>query len=88
MAVAGSRKEVDKLLVVLNEDFTINDLGELSFFTGCVFSQEFEKGRLSMTQTTFIETLARRFDVSTPSLYPASPDANLGVRIEGESSGT
>ena len=59
MAVAGSRKEVDKLLVVLNEDFTINDLGELSFFTGCVFSQEFEKGRLSMTQTTFIETLAR-----------------------------
>ena len=88
MAVAGSRKEVDKLLVVLNEDFTINDLGELSFFTGCVFSQEFEKGRLSMTQTTFIETLARRFDVTKISLYSASPDANLGARSEGESSGT
>ena len=37
MAVAGPREEVDKLLEVLNEDFTTNDLGELSFFTGCAF---------------------------------------------------
>ena len=34
MAVAGTRVEVDKLLVTLNADFTTNDLGELSFFTG------------------------------------------------------
>ena len=73
MAVAGSRKEVDKLLVVLNEDLTTNDHGELFFFTECVFSQDFEKGRLSMTQTAFIQPLARRFGVTTTSLYPASP---------------
>ena len=41
-----------------------------------------------MTQTAFIETLARRFDVTKISLYSASPDANLGARSEGESSGT
>ena len=75
------------VLVVLNEDFTMNDLGELSFFMGCVFSHDLEKGKLSMTQTAFIEILARRFDVTTTSLYPSSPDANLGARIEGESSG-
>ena len=40
MAVAGPREEVDKLLEVLNEDFTTNDLGELSFFTGCAFKQK------------------------------------------------
>ena len=34
MAVAGLKIEVDKLLVTLNEDFTV-DLGILSFFTGC-----------------------------------------------------
>ena len=47
MAVAGSREKVDKLLVVLNEDFTTNDLGELSFFTGCVFSQDWRRVGLS-----------------------------------------
>ena len=31
MAVAGPREELDKLLEVLNDDFTTNDLGELSF---------------------------------------------------------
>ena len=50
MAVAGPKDKVDKLLVVLNKDFTTNDLGELSFFTRCVFSQDLDKGRLSMTQ--------------------------------------
>ena len=88
IAVAGSREDVDKLLVVLNEDFTTNDLGELSFFTGCLFSEDLEKGRLSITQTAFIETLARHFDVTSTSLYPVSPDANLEERMEGESCGT
>ena len=88
VAVAGLRDEVDKLLVVLNEDFASNDLGELSFFTGCVFSQDLEKGRLSMTQTAFIETHAKRLDVTTTSIYPASPDANLGAMMESESRGT
>ena len=88
MAVADSRGEVHKLLVVLNENFTTNDLGELSFFMGCVFSQDLEKGMLSMTQTAFIETLARIFYLTTTFLYPASPDAKLGARMEGESSST
>ena len=41
-----------------------------------------------MTWTALIETLASHFDVVTPSLYTASPDANRGARMEGESSGT
>ena len=88
MAVAGSRVEVDKLLVTLNKDFETNDLGELSFFTGCTITQDTEKGLTSISQKTFIETLARRFDVTTTSTYPASPCANLGARVEGESGST
>ena len=56
VAVAGLRDEVDKLLVVLNEDFASNDLGELSFFTGYLFSQDLEEGRPSMIQTAFAKT--------------------------------
>ena len=88
MAVAGTRIEVNKLLATLNKDFETNDLGELSFFAGCTITQDTEKGLTSISQKTFIETLARRFDVTTTSPYPASPCANLGARVEGESGGT
>ncbi|CAN0278062.1 unnamed protein product [Ascophyllum nodosum] len=88
MAVAGTRIEVNKLRVTLNKDFETNDLGELSFSTGCTITQDTEKGLTSISQKTSIETLARRFDVTTTSPYPASPCANLGARVEGESGGT
>ena len=88
MAVAGTRVEVNKLLVTLNKDFETNDLGKLSFFTGCTITRDTEKGLTSISQKTFIETLARRFDVTTTSPYPASPCVNLGARVESESGGT
>ena len=88
MAVAGTRVEVNKLLVTPNKDFETNDLGELSFFTGCTITQGTEKALTSISQKTFIETRTRRFDVTTTSPYPASPCANLGARVEGESGGT
>ena len=88
MAVAGTGVEVDKLLVTLNTDFTKNNLGEPSFFTGCSIIQDIENGVLKLDQKTFIETLAKRFDVTTTTRYSASPSANLGPRMKGESGGT
>ena len=87
MAVAGTVDEVRQLHEVLNEDFTTNDLGELSLFTGCLVTQNVEAGYLSISQTSFIKTLAMRFDVSTVSEFPVSVGANLEARIEGESGG-
>ena len=83
MAVAGTKVEVNKLLEILNKDFETNDLRELFFCTGCTITKDTEKGLTSINQKTFIETLARRFDVTTTSPYPASPCANLGTRVEG-----
>ena len=57
MTVAGTRIEVNKLLVTLHKDWETNDLGELSFFTGCTITQDTEKGLTSISQKTFIETL-------------------------------
>ena len=48
-----------------------------------LFSQDFEQGRLSMTQTDFIETAGRCMGVT--SRCPASPDGK--ARMEAESSG-
>ena len=82
MAVAGLKIEVDKF--TLNEDFTTVDLGILSFFTGCAVIQDVENGVTRINQKTFIETFAKRFDVTTTARYPASADANLGARMDGE----
>lgn len=79
-AVAGPRDEIDKLLLVLDEDFTTNDLGDLSFFMGSAFTHDLEKGKRSIVQSEFTETHAGRFDLTTTSLCPASPGADLGVR--------
>ena len=54
----------------------------------CVFSQDLERGKLSILQTTFTGTLARRFDVTITSLYPACSGEEIGARMESESGGT
>ena len=43
---------------------------------------------LKLNQKTFIETLAKRFDVTTTARYPVSPSANLGPGMKDESGGT
>ena len=88
MAVAGTRVEVDKLLMTPNTDFTTNDLGELSFFTEYSIIQDTENGVLKLNQKTYIETLAMRFDMTTTARCPVSPTANLEPRMKGESGGT
>ena len=64
-----------------------NNLGLLSLFTGCSVDQDVERGYMGISQTAFIETLAKRFDVSSTSEYPAVVGANLEARMEGESGG-
>lgn len=69
-AVAGPKDEIAKPLLVLNEYFTTNDLGELSFFMECVLTQDLERGTLSIIQTALTETLVRRLDVATAPFTP------------------
>ena len=88
MAVGGTGVEVDKLLVTRDTDFTTNNLRELSFFTGYCIIQDTENGVLKLNQKKFVETLDKRFDVTTTTRYPASPSANLGPRMKAESGGT
>ena len=43
---------------------------------------------LKLNQKMFIETLGKRFDVTTTVRYPTSPSANLGPRMKDKSGGT
>ncbi|CAN0002635.1 unnamed protein product [Hapterophycus canaliculatus] len=85
-AEAGTEDESPKLHEALDEDFTTNDLGEVSLLTGCVFARGVEEGYFTITQTAFIDTLGRRFDVTTTSDFPAVIGANSRVK-EGRGAG-
>ena len=83
IAVAGVDDEIVKLEKVLNEDFTTTNLGLLTLFTGCVVEQVVEYGFVTIKQTPFIETLARRFGFTETWEHPAVVGANLEARMEG-----
>ncbi|CAM9239688.1 unnamed protein product, partial [Hapterophycus canaliculatus] len=87
MAEAGTEDKLRKLHEVLHEHCITNDLGGLSLFTVCVVSQDVEKVHLTITQPAFIETVGKRFDVTTTSNFPAVPGENLEARKEGEPGG-
>ena len=65
MAVAGPRDEVDKLLVTINEDFTV-DLGGLTFFTGCAVIRDTKNGVTKINLRSTKRRLSRQLlDVLT-----------------------
>ncbi|CAN0422559.1 unnamed protein product, partial [Discosporangium mesarthrocarpum] len=67
MIAAGSVGDCDALCEALSTEFPTNNLGPLSWYTGCAFERDCEKGTLTITQTGYIDQLCERFDVSSPS---------------------
>ena len=51
MIVAGSKKDCDWLRSALSEVFPVNDLGELTWYTGCSFKRDVKKGTRYRVQT-------------------------------------
>ena len=82
MIVAGSKKDCDWLRSVLSEVFPVNDLGELTWYTGCSFKRDVKKCTLSIVQTAFIDKIVERFHVFSTSPSPAA--ANCRLEEKGE----
>ena len=64
----------------LQEEFPVNDMGDLSWYLGCAFERDKSKGVVKMTQTAFVDSLVERFDIKYESQIPASIELILGRR--------
>ena len=53
-----------------------NNLGELTWYTGCAFKRDWELGKLEITQKAFIESMLNRFGVNSSSDIPTTPGVN------------
>ncbi|CAM9711803.1 unnamed protein product [Sphacelaria rigidula] len=76
--ISGTEENVGKVGEILNKNIPTNNLGEATWYMGCAVYRDWDRGTLSVTQTTFTDTLLKRFEVRGYSEIPASVSANLG----------
>ncbi|CAN0492563.1 unnamed protein product, partial [Discosporangium mesarthrocarpum] len=53
------------------------NLGELKWYTGCVFTRDRQAGKIKVAQTAYINQICERFSVITTSSTPAAPSPKL-----------
>ena len=87
IVIAGSDESCRDFHAALVTKFPTNNLGELTWYTGCAFKRDWELGTLEITQKAFIESMLNRFGVNSSSDIPATPGVELGPREEGEPGG-
>ncbi|CAN0487023.1 unnamed protein product, partial [Discosporangium mesarthrocarpum] len=88
MIAVGSRQNCDALCKALSIEFPTNNLGPLSWYTGCAFKRNWESGTRNISQTAYIDQLCERFDVSFPSSLLAAPHQSILPRQEDEPQGS
>ena len=76
--ISGDEKDVKEVERILNSKFPVNNLGEVNWYMGCAVRRDWDRGTISVSQTTFADTLLKRFDVQGFSDVPASVSAQLG----------
>ena len=68
----GLNARCDQFCEYLNRLVPINNLGELRWYAGCRFSRDWDAGTLTISQQSFAENTAARFDVSSGRNTPLS----------------
>ena len=77
--VYGNETVCEELVgVLLNGQFSTQNLGDLDWYLGCAVEREWEEGAIKIRQPAMIDTLLACFDVKHSSSIPASPTAQLG----------
>ena len=87
IVIAGSDETCRDFHAALSMKFPTNDLGELTWYTGCAFKRNWELGTLEITQKAFVESMLNHFGVNSSSDIPATPGVELGPREEIEPEG-
>ena len=87
IGIAGSDEACRDFRAASNTKFPTNNLGELTWYTGCAFKRNWVLGTLEITQKAFVESMLNRFDVNSSCDIPATPGVELGPREKGEPKG-
>ena len=67
--------------------FPVNNLGPLTWYTGCSFERDTKNGTLKISQTAFTDKAIERFNVRSTSPSPAVCDSRLAPKGDDEEGG-
>ncbi|CAM9393311.1 unnamed protein product [Discosporangium mesarthrocarpum] len=84
MIAAGSGEDCDALCKAHSSEFPTNNLGLLSWYTGCTLERDWERGTLTVTQSPYIDQLSECFDVCSSSLLPVTANEQTLPRQDKE----
>ena len=87
MVVAARKKECKWLRDTLCETIPVNNLGPLTWYTGCAFERDDVANTIKIHQTAFIDGMLHRFKITSPSSIPAPTDTDLRPREAEEEKG-
>lgn len=66
----------------MSESFPVKNVGELTHYMGCAFASDGKNGTLSMSQESYVDKPAERFEVIKIIYLPACPTVELDARRE------
>jgi len=75
--VGDTNGAYDELHLLLNKKLYTNNLREVRWYMGCGTERDWEKDTIKITQTAFVDTLLKRFNITARTNTPASPAADL-----------
>ena len=87
MIVAGNSKDCKWLHERLCKVFPVNNLGPLTWYTGCAFERSSDNASIKIVQTAFIDKIIERFNVRTTAPTPAFSGRVLRPKEEAEPGG-
>lgn len=74
-----SQNQINRIKNVLTKNFTMKDLGRVKEYLGINIDYEPSKNKLNMSQTKYIEALARRYNVENSKTYNTPMEVNLKI---------
>ena len=77
----------DAFYAQLKEEFSVNDMGDLSWYLGCAFERDKMEGVMKMTRTAFVDSLVYCFDIQYKTQTLASVEFDLGPKRIHEKGG-
>ena len=84
MVVAGNDDDCDWLRRSLSRVFPVNNLGPLTWYTGCAFERDRDNGTMKIHQTAFVDSMMERFLVTSIKSIPADPSIDLRGRTQDD----
>ena len=70
--------------LLLNKKFLTTNLGEVRWYMGCAVERDWAKETIETTQSAFVDTLLKGFNITARVNPPASPAADLGQTTADE----